>query len=203
MDKNYFDDKAEKWDAHESRVKRAEKIYLKIAEKVKIKDDENVLDFGCGTGLLGFNFIDKAKNVTFADTSKGMLEQIDKKAEQKKVKNYKTLNLTEEKITEYFNLIVTLMAMHHVEDLEKTIENLSLHLLKGGYICFSDLDLEDGSFHYPNVAPHNGIDRNIITQNLATKNVNIIYNETVHIETKTINGIIKEFPVFLIIGIKE
>lgn len=200
MDTQYFDERAEKWDAHETSIKRAEKIYRKIAELIAVNDNDAVLDFGCGTGLLGFNFIGKAKTVTFADTSKGMLEQIIKKAERFQIRNYKTLNVTENAITEKFNIIVSLMAMHHIADTDKTVRALAGNLLQGGYICFSDLDVEDGSFHYPDVAPHNGIDRNIIIENLTAEGINIMYNETVHIDTKTVRGKVKEFPVFLIIG---
>ena len=203
MDTKYFDKRAENWDAQEARVKRAEKIYRAVAENITVSGANTALEFGCGTGLLGFNFIKTVKSVTFADTSAGMLEQIVKKAERDGIKNYRTLNLTEKPMTENYNIIVSLMALHHIEDLPKTINGLTRHLLKGGFICFSDLDLEDGSFHYPDVAPHNGIDRNLITENLAAGGVRVIYNETVHTETKTVDGKTKEFPIFLIIGVKK
>lgn len=203
MNTQYFDERAEKWDAHEASVKRAEKIYRKIAELIAINDTDTVLDFGCGTGLLGFNFIGKVKTVTFADTSKGMLEQISKKAGRFCIQNYKTLNVSENAISEKFNIVVSLMAMHHIADTGKTVRALAENLLPGGYICFSDLDVEDGSFHYPDVAPHNGIERNVITGNLSAGGISIIYNETVHIDSKTVRGSVKEFPVFLIIGIKR
>ena len=106
MNTQYFDERAEKWDAHEASVKRAEKIYRKIAELIAINDTDTVLDFGCGTGLLGFNFIGKVKTVTFADTSKGMLEQISKKAGRFCIQNYKTLNVSENAISEKFNIVV-------------------------------------------------------------------------------------------------
>ena len=89
-----FDTKAEAWDAHTARVKRAEKIYDSIAAEISIHASDRVLDFGCGTGLLGFHFINAVTRVTFADTSAGMLEQVRKKAELLPKGKADTLNLT-------------------------------------------------------------------------------------------------------------
>lgn len=203
MDTKYFDKKAEHWDAAQARVQRAEKIYRNIAERITLHGTDSVLDFGCGTGLLGFHFAEKAGTVTFADTSAGMLEQIVKKAELAGITNYKTLNVAENEIAEQYHIIVSLMALHHIEDTDKTVRRLADRLCKGGFVCFSDLDVEDGSFHYPDVAPHNGIDRSTVTAALAARGVTVIYNETVHIDTKTVNGQEKEYPVFLIIGRHE
>ena len=72
MDTAFFDSKAEQWDAHQARVLRAEKIYQHIIAEISVKSNDSVLDFGCGTGLLGFHFIDSAAEVTFADTSTGI-----------------------------------------------------------------------------------------------------------------------------------
>lgn len=203
MDSTWFDKKSENWDAKAERLQRAEKIYRRMAEQIEISSDSEVLDFGCGTGLLGFNFIKNVKSVTFADTSAGMLEQIVKKAASAGCANYKIINLSGEVLSGGYDAAVSLMALHHVENPAQTVKNLAEHLVKGGYICLSDLDTEDGSFHYPQVAPHNGIKRAAVLESLAASSVKIICNETVHTETKTVDGKLREYTVFLIIGKKE
>lgn len=200
MDTTFFDSKAEQWDAHRARVLRAEKIYENIIDEISVKPTDSVLDFGCGTGLLGFHFIDCAAEVTFADTSTGMLEQVHKKAAALRSGNAKTLDLTEYAVTELYTIIVSLLALHHVEDVEKTVFDLAAHVAKGGYFCLSDLDLEDGSFHYPDVAPHNGIDRTAVTDTLRKNGMQVICNKTVYTEQKNIDGVVKTYPIFLIIG---
>ena len=203
MDTICFDTQAETWDAHTARVKRAEKIYESMAAEITVHAADSVLDFGCGTGLLGFHFIDAVKQVTFADTSIGMLEQVRKKAETLPAGKIATINLAENNIRNTYTIIVSLLALHHVEALEKTIRCLSNCVAEIGYICFSDLDVEDGSFHYPDVAPHNGIDREAVMLNLRKSGMRVICNKTVFVEEKIIDGKRKTYPIFLIIGQKE
>ena len=200
IDAAYFDKKAEQWDAYTARVKRAEHIYKSIAAEIAIHIDDTVLDFGCGTGLLGFNFMNEVKSVTFADASVGMLEQVKKKAENLPTGKVKLLNAATEAIRETYTIIVSLLALHHVEPLDETLCNLSNHVAENGYICLSDLDVEDGSFHYPQIVPHNGIDREDVIRNVTKSGMHIICNKTVFIEERIVGGKKKTYPIFLIIG---
>ena len=200
IDAAYFDKKAEQWDAYTARIKRAEHIYKSIAAEIAIHIDDTVLDFGCGTGLLGFNFMNEVKSVTFADASVGMLEQVKKKAENLPTGKVKLLNAATEVIRETYTIIVSLLALHHVEPLDETLCNLSNHVAENGYICLSDLDIEDGSFHYPQIVPHNGIDREDVIRNVTKSGMHIICNKTVFIEERIVGGKKKTYPIFLIIG---
>ncbi|NIV32583.1 MAG: methyltransferase domain-containing protein, partial [Anaerolineae bacterium] len=60
-----------------------------------------------------------------------------------------------------FDLIVSAMALHHVEDTERLLQRFHQHLSPGGGIALADLDQEDGSFHPPEVEGvfHDGFDR--------------------------------------------
>jgi 2-polyprenyl-3-methyl-5-hydroxy-6-metoxy-1,4-benzoquinol methylase len=200
MEVNNFDLKAPDWDKNEERINRAKVIYKRIVEIIKINKPDTILDYGCGTGLLGFNFINDVSLVCFADTSSGMLAEINKKANQQNVTNYKTINLNESNELGKYSAITSLLALHHIEDLENVLNNLLKHIEKDGYIVLSDLDIEDGSFHYPEIVPHNGIDRNIILNCLNNSNYELICNETVYVQKKTVNDKQVEFPIFLIIG---
>ncbi|EPF28391.1 methyltransferase domain-containing protein [Treponema medium] len=203
MDTVFFDSKAEQWDAHRTRVLRAEEIYKKIIAEIGVQSCNKVLDFGCGTGLLGFHFIDRVAEVSFADISAGMLEQVRKKAAMLRSGNIKTIDLTEHTVTEMYDIIVSLLALHHVEDVEKTVCHLASRVAEGGYLCLSDLDLEDGSFHYPDAAPHNGIDRNAVLNAARKSGMYIICNKTVYTAQKIIDGTVKTYPIFLIIGKRD
>jgi len=200
MEVNNFYLKAPDWDKNEERINRAKVIYKRIVEIIKINKPDTILDYGCGTGLLGFNFINDVSLVCFADTSSGMLAEINKKANQQNVTNYKTINLNESNELGKYSAITSLLALHHIEDLENVLNNLLKHIEKDGYIVLSDLDIEDGSFHYPEIVPHNGIDRNIILNCLNNSNYELICNETVYVQKKTVNDKQVEFPIFLIIG---
>ncbi len=57
---------------------------------------------------------------------------------------------------EDFDLIVTAMALHHVDDVSLLLSQLGGMLSECGWLVMADLCLEDGSFHEPRKVPHNG-----------------------------------------------
>ena len=211
MEFNYFDDKAAAWD-DDKKYRRAKKIFVRINDFIKDKkiDSKNtnkrLLDFGCGTGLLGFNFVNDFQEIHFSDISEGMLNKVKCKAESENILNYKAFKLSENfagfNKFPFYNAIVTLLAFHHINDIEQILKLLSSHIVQGGFLAVSDLDVEDGSFHAPMKVPHNGIDRNTIINFMKNAEFEILCNETVYVEEKNIGNNIKEYPIFLILGKK-
>ena len=212
MEFNYFDDKAAAWD-DDKKYRRAKKIFVRINDFIKYKNfdskntNKRLLDFGCGTGLLGFNFINDFQEIHFADISEGMLNKVKCKAESENILNYKIFKLSENfagfNKFPFYNAIVTLLAFHHINDIEQILKLLSSHIVQGGFLAVSDLDVEDGSFHAPMKVPHNGIDRNTIINFMKNAEFEILCNETVYVEEKNIGNDIKEYPIFLILGKKR
>ena len=212
MESNFFDDKAAVWD-DDKKYLRAKKVYERINDFIKAENfyskntNNTLLDFGCGTGLLGFNFINDFQEIHFADISEGMLNKVKCKAESENILNYKTFKLSENfsgfNKFPFYNAIVTLLAFHHINDIEQILKLLSSHIVQGGFLAVSDLDVEDGSFHAPMKVPHNGIDRNTIINFMKNAEFEILCNETVYVEEKNIGNNIKEYPIFLILGKKR
>jgi 2-polyprenyl-3-methyl-5-hydroxy-6-metoxy-1,4-benzoquinol methylase len=62
-----FDSEARFWDENPGRVKMARSVADSIKENAVITDQLNVLDFGCGTGLLTLQFQPLVKTITGAD----------------------------------------------------------------------------------------------------------------------------------------
>ena len=62
---------------------------------------------------------------------------------------------------ERFDLVYTLMTLHHIPDTAKILGCFHSMLNPGGILCIADLDEEDGSFHsdQPTFDGHNGFDR--------------------------------------------
>ena len=200
--RNAFDKKAYKWDQETYRVDRARIVSQEIKQKVPLSKKWNVLEFGCGTGLVGFNLIDEIGEMTFADTSKGMLEQVNNKMKDGKTKNAHILNLSEKNIELKYELIFSLMVLHHIDNYKKTISELINFLSMDGYLCLCDLDKENGTFHSNEVVPHNGFERSDIENIISICGLQIIYSNTVFINKKIINDKEIKFPVFMIIGKK-
>ena len=62
------------------------------------------------------------------------------------------------------DLVMSAMAMHHVEDTAQLVESFKEHLNPGGMLALADLDAEDGSFHPPDVEGvfHHGFKRDAV-----------------------------------------
>ena len=82
-----FDAKASTWDADPAKVERARLVAEAIARDVPDLARRSVLDYGAGTGLLGFHLLLRASRITFADVSKGMLAVVEEKISKMNAKN--------------------------------------------------------------------------------------------------------------------
>lgn len=198
----YFDRKSTTWDQQQYRVERALMVAEAIKNKIPLSKTMKALDFGCGTGLLGFNLIDSIEQMTFGDNSPGMLAQVSMKIKEYEHAKASTLLLGDSLQISEFNLIVSLMVLHHIQDIGQQISILSDSVVHGGYICLCDLDKEDGSFHQAETVPHNGFEREYIKSILIKNKFEIIDTSTVYVNRKEIQNRIFEFPVFMIIGRK-
>lgn len=196
----YFDKKAKAWDQQKDRVERAHAIAKLMKDRIPITTDMNALEFGCGTGLLGFELIENVGNLAFTDTSAEMLEEVKRKAEDLRASNYRVINLSGEELTGQFDLIFSLMALHHVEDYGFEVEKLIRKLTVGGCICLCDLDREDGSFHTEIKVPHNGFERSQIESIYNACGLETVCSITAYVDRKQIGSEEREYPIFMIIG---
>lgn len=87
---NRFDQAAEEWDSLEPRKKMIRAISERMFERLPLNAEMDVLDFGCGTGLLSLRVADQVKSLTGIDTSSGMLNTFEQKATQMGLKNTQT-----------------------------------------------------------------------------------------------------------------
>ncbi len=158
----FFDDYAEKWDT-DRRINRAKIISEEIANSIDINKKYSVMEFGCGTGLISFNLVEKFENITLIDSSKGMIDVVKEKIEKYEVDNMKpyAIDLFNEEIMEKFDLIYTSMVLHHIQDISGLLNKFYTLLNDCGQVIIVDLDKEDGSFHKnePGFNGHNGFDQ--------------------------------------------
>lgn len=162
----HFDEKAATWDDDPVRVQRAATVADQMLERITLTEAGHVLDFGSGTGLLGFNFLDRASSVTFADPSDEMLKQVEAKLRAGGHENGRTHRLggDDDTLPRRYGAIVSLMTLHHVDDPDATLAFLRDHLEPGGWLAVCDLDTEDGSFHDGSFSGdvHHGFDRDAL-----------------------------------------
>src|SRR4030042_6339477 len=140
---NYFDEKAKNWDDKPDRLKRAKKTFDTISKYINIEEKFSCLDFGCGTGTLSFYFQPLVKNIDLVDTSQGMLDVLKNKIEKNNILNMKInkLDILNDNfnISERYDLIYSLMAVHHISDINNLIKKFSDLLNENGFLCITDL----------------------------------------------------------------
>lgn len=150
---NSFDDKAATWDVNPDRHKLMSDVWSVIEKNLSLAASHTVLDYGSGTGLMGYRFINKVKAVTFCDTSEGMLNEVAKKRDAYGYRNVKLLNsdfVNDPLPDEKFDLLVSMLVLHHIEKLDVLLAKFNQVLRSGGHFCWIDLDEEDGDFHSNN-----------------------------------------------------
>jgi ubiquinone/menaquinone biosynthesis C-methylase UbiE len=202
-----FDKAAVSWDDEPRRVKLAGDLAESIMREVKLTRDINLLDFGCGTGLISLHLQPHVRSLLGADTSAGMLEVFKGKLKERGIANVSTVLLDPDKETRLdgnFHLIVSGMTMHHIADVRTLFNEFHRILLPGGQICIADLDAEDGSFHSDKTGVvHFGFDRPQMASMLASAGFIEIGDVTAaRIIKDDETGKKREYPVFLFIARK-
>jgi SAM-dependent methyltransferase len=146
---SHFNQVANEWDS-EFKSQMMEELAIKTLKKLKLEGKLDILDFGCGTGLFGLEFLDHIQTLTGIDTSPGMLEVFEQKT--KGHENIKSLNinLENEHYAGKFDLIISSMTFHHLETPLDVLVKLKHCLKPNGKIAIVDLDREDGTFHPDN-----------------------------------------------------
>lgn len=202
MEKRDFNKDAASWDLKTGRVKLAHDVADAIMNEVNLTHDMDVLDFGCGTGLLTFQLQPLVRSITGADSSQGMIDVLISKIDEQKLLNVKTVLIDIEKedvLNGRFHLIVSSMTLHHMEDIESLLKQFYECLLPGGYLCIADLDSDKGKFHGDNTGVfHFGFDRALMRKLLIQHGFQDVRDVTAARVVKDLpDGQPLEFTVFL------
>jgi predicted TPR repeat methyltransferase len=88
-----FDARASTWDSDPAKLDRARKVAAAIESSDPDPRLRSVLNFGAGTGLLGFELWPRAAKVTLADTSVGMLAVAREKIARSSATNVQAIRL--------------------------------------------------------------------------------------------------------------
>lgn len=147
--KRDFDQVAAIWDQEPRRVKLAQEVVDAMLRELPLTPEMEALDFGCGSGLVTLGLQPHVGRITGADSSQGMLEVMKGKLQQQEIDNvsFQFLDLEKEQLCTSYDLIVSSMTLHHVQDVPALIRSLAQALKPGGWLALADLESEDGSFH--------------------------------------------------------
>ncbi len=202
-----FDLLALNWDNEPRRMERAKGVAECITRNVDLKPDMVGLEYGCGTGSLSFNLQPYLHEIYLADSSQGMLDVLKEKIEKSGFKNMFPVKMdlqVDEHLNGKYDIIYTLMTMHHILDVEKVIRKFSTLLKPQGYICIADLDKEDGTFHGPGFIGHNGFDRAEMERILEKCGFCSTKSETCFEVVKDMGeGLKRTYPAFLMTACRD
>ena len=196
-----FKDKAGDWDTRPLPAIISEGVGGTLLQRVGLNSDMRVMDFGAGTGLLCAHVAPHVKTIYAVDISAAMLEKLAAKPElQGKVQTVCQDILTAPLSTPV-DLIVSAMALHHVEDTASLLASFADHLTPGGCVALADLDQEDGTFHPAGVEGvyHDGFDRQALQELLEDAGFERIAFVTA-LEVSKESG---TFPIFLVTATKS
>lgn len=204
---NEFDQKAASWDEDPSRVDRAKEIATEIKTLFKGHHYSKALEYGSGTGLLGYELLDLFDELSFMDESKEMTRIAFEKSKRIKTKriDVKQYDLIKDPLpAERFDLIFTMLTMHHIDNTNMILDKFQTLLNPNGLLLIIDLKKEDGSFHDGPFTGHLGFDREDLElklkkHSLVPTEYKIIYT----IKKKGSDTIEREYPLFISISKKN
>lgn len=206
--KRDFDKEAASWDDKPARVKIIRDIAEAIAATIRLTTAMDVLDFGCGTGLLTLQLQPFVHSIIGIDSSQGMLDVLNSKIKEQNLTNVKTSFFDIEKdgaLRGNYHLITSSMTLHHIKNVPPALDQFYNILLPGGMLCIADLDSDDGEFHENNDGVfHFGFNRKNLAGIMEEAGFRDITARTAATVTKPVQGgKMREFTVFLITGKKS
>ncbi|MEX1163485.1 MAG: class I SAM-dependent methyltransferase [Nitriliruptor sp.] len=160
-----FDERAATWDDEPDHVRRAATAAAAIRAAVPLTAATRLLEYGAGTGAVSEALASEVGPVTLADPSTGMRARMEQKRSEGRLPG--SVRIWDLDLAtapppegERFDLVVTVMTLHHIRDLAPVLNGFATLLDHGGRLCVVDLEAEDGSFHrdHPDFDGHDGFE---------------------------------------------
>lgn len=143
----YFDSIAKNWNVIRSEYFE-ERLKFKILSITNIKD-KIVADLGCGTGFVSLALANEASLVFSVDNSVNMLNELKKTALKREYKNIYPIKSSLDNIAlfdESLDLVFINMALHHIKEAQKAVEEMYRVLKQDGVVIISDVMQHDGEW---------------------------------------------------------
>ncbi len=198
-----FDQRAATWDDDPIKAARAHAVAEAIRREVPFRPGMRALEYGCGTGLLGFALAPFPGEFTLADASDGMLDVLRGKIAAAGARNMTALKLdlvADAPPAARYDLLCLLMVLHHIPDTDAILRKFHAILAPGGRLCIGDLDAEGGAFHGPGFDGHNGFDRDALAVKTRAAGFTGVRFTTAYENPKKVGGATRLFPVFLMVA---
>lgn len=190
-----FNEKSHDWDKNEIVQNISSAVGDAIVQSTPLHEDMTVMDFGAGTGLISSHVAPKVAKIVAVDISQAMLDKLRDKAALKGKVEIVCQDILQNPLDAEFDLIISAMAMHHVEDTGLLAQRFYQHLKPRGRVALADLDTEDGSFHEPGTEGvyHSGFERAALAALFQQAGFRDVQIKTAHVVQKD-----QTYPIFLL-----
>ena len=207
-EKRDFDKEAAFWDEHPGRVKLVKDIASAISRQIILTAEMDVMDFGCGTGLLTIQIQPFVRSITGIDSSQGMLDIFNMKIAKLNLSKVHTVLVDLDKgdtLTGNYDLLLSNMTLHHIKEIGPLFDQFYKITVPAGYLCIAGLDLDDGQFHDDNTGVfHFGFDRATMRKSFTEAGFDNVRDiDAAEVVKPSINGEMRRFTVFLMTGQKR
>ncbi|MCG1010795.1 class I SAM-dependent methyltransferase [Salinicoccus sp. ID82-1] len=154
MTDNIFDSMAKRYDT-EDRKALADVIANEFRRELAGHEYHSMLDYGCGTGLVGLQLTDMFDRTTLADASDQMVQIVKTKITDEGLEHVEAihLDLTREQADIEVDVIIISLVLIHVPEVEVLLSALYKTLNPGGRLLIIDFDKNHNVYH-PKL--HNG-----------------------------------------------
>lgn len=160
--KTRFNAEAAAWDSNPFVHQRSLEAWKVIQEKVPLFHDPgakkpDILEIGCGTGLLSLPSSSRANRLIAVDAAEGMIEVLKSKLSQPEApKNITPLSLLLEDAEDphlppaeaslpdgprlKFDLVTSHLVLHHIQDVQSVLKTMLGCLKPGGMVALTDFE---------------------------------------------------------------
>lgn len=201
-----FSEEAATWDEDEGHVERARAVAGILREAVALRSDMDVLEIGGGTGLLSRELAGDIGRATVTDVAPGMVEAAEGALADPRYAGWQARRYDVEHdplLEERYDLVLGLLALHHMGDIPAVIGRCAELLRPGGAVALIDLDHDpEGAFHahVHDFDGHDGFTREDLRQWLEVAGLVDVQTRDAGTVTKESDGVERDFPMFLATG---
>lgn len=144
---DYFNSIANQWNVIREEYFEEKLKYIALSQ-FDIKD-KICADLGCGTGFISLALLEKAKIVFSIDNSRNMLKELHSTASKKGLKDIYSISGSMENLPLFdksIDRVFINMALHHIFDAKKAIEEMFRVLKKDGTVVITDVEEHNGEW---------------------------------------------------------
>jgi len=145
--REWFQDWANEYDSTLGKLGRHHAMLDLVVKESGVRDNDSILDIGCGTGFLSLKFLDAADcTITAIDSSAQMLALFQEKIRKFNLSPHISCDQVSAEQMEFtprqFDIIAATVSLHHVKEKEPVIQKIYDFLKDGGRFIIGEIDMD-------------------------------------------------------------